>query len=158
MKKLVIIILATLLVGGGYYLYTKSQPTSFTTISSKETTAPARPAELNGTVVSIEGNEVVIANEIGRVILSDEEQAAKKAAMQKMSDSERQAAKAQESQQYETTNVTVIVPVGVPITKGTGDGSGNSVLTDLSSLTKGTYVSIWTQSEGIAEYVKIKGI
>jgi len=156
MKNIIIAIVILGISLGGYYIYSNNQVTPATT-SNTSAVAPTRVPEINGSVISIEGNEIIVANELGRVILSDEEQAKKKAEMQKMSEDQRKAAKDAENQQYKTENITLILPVGIPIVKGTGDGSGNIVTTDLSSITKGVYLTIWTNSASEAEYVKIKG-
>lgn len=156
MKNFIIAIVILGISFGGYYIYSSNQGTTATT-STPTTVAPTRVPEINGSVISVEGNEIVIANELGRVILSDEEQAKKKAEMQKMSEDQRKASREKENQQYKTENVTLILPVGIPIIKGTGDGSGNIVTTDLTSITKGVYLTIWTSSTTEAEYVKIKG-
>lgn len=156
MKNIIIAIVVLGISLGGYYIYSNNQ-TSTTTNNATTTVAPTRPPEINGVVMSIEGNEIIVANEVGRVILSDEEQAQKKAEMQKMSEDQRKAAREAENLQYKTENVTLTLPVGIPIAKGTGDGSGNIIATDLTSITKGIYLTIWTSSPGEAEYVKIKG-
>jgi hypothetical protein len=156
MKNIIIAIALLSTILGGYYIYSNNQKTT-TTVSTANNIAPIRAPEVNGSVVSIEGNEIIVANELGRVILSDEEQAKKKAEMQKMSEDQRKAAREAENLQYKTENVTLTLPVGIPIVKGTGDGSGNIIATDLTSLTKGVYLTIWTSSTSEAEYVKIKG-
>jgi len=157
MKIIIYVVIAFAVMGvvfAGYqYLQPKEESTSNTQIS----TNPTRPAEINGKVVSIAGNQIVIANEVGKIVLSEEEQAARKASMQKMSEEERKAAREAEQQNVATENITLIIPVGVPIVMGTGDGSGNTQLTDLASINKGTYLSIWKSGENI-DFVKIKGI
>jgi len=156
MKKTigVVVLLMVIAAGAGIFLTRNNQESS----SQQIMTVPTRPAEITGAIVSVEGNEVIVAKEIGRVVLSEAEQAAKKAEMQKLSEEQRKAAREAESTQYPTENVTLVIPVGIPIVQGTGDGSGNTKLADITSLNKGTYVSIWNNSEGNVEYVKIKGL
>lgn len=153
-KKIAIVTMIVSLIGGGYYWWTKTPDSS--TLNTQ--VAPTRAADITGQIVAVEGNEVIVAKEVGRVILTEAEQAVKKAEMQKLSEEQRKAAREAESAQYPTENVTLIIPVGVPIAQGTGDGSGQSKLVDLSALSKGTYVSIWMVSDGNVEYVKIKGL
>lgn len=157
MNKIIIAVIAILVLGGGYYLYNNNKTSEVDSLSTN-LTAPTRPAEITGYVVSILGNEIVVAKEIGKVILSEQEQAAKKAEMQKMTPEQRSAIKAEESANLATENVKLIIPVGTTIAKGTGDASGIQIEADIAELTKGTYVSIWLDSNQIAEYVKIKQI
>jgi len=157
MKNIIIAIVVLITAVGGYYLYSNSQAAVTPTGNVVTNVTPTRPPEVNGLVVSIEGNEIIVANEVGRVILSDEEQAKKKAEMQKMSEDQRKAAREAENQQYKTENITLSIPVGIPVVKGTGDGNGNITTTDLTSITKGIYLTIWTSGANEAEYVKIKG-
>lgn len=157
MQKILLVIGLLIVLGTGYWWSQKSLDTDKME-SGQTMSAPARPAEITGTVVSVEGNEVILAKEIGREILTEAEQAAKQAERQKMSQEERQAAREVETAQYQTEEITLIIPVGVPIVQGTGDGSGAVALTDLGSLVKGTYLSVWTNSSGSVEYIKIKGL
>lgn len=157
MQKILLVIGLLIVLGTGYWWSQKSLDTDKME-SGQIMSAPARPAEITGTVVSVEGNEVILAKEIGREILTEAEQAAKQAERQKMSQEERQAAREAETAQYQTEEITLIIPVGVPIVQGTGDGSGATELTDLGSLVKGTYLSVWTNSSGSVEYIKIKGL
>ncbi|HBI34217.1 MAG TPA: hypothetical protein DEA43_04740 [Candidatus Moranbacteria bacterium] len=122
-----------------------------------ETTLPTRGAEISGVVSSIEGNEIIIKKEIGAEVLTEEQMAKKKAERQKMSESERQALRASELSNVKTEDTTLTIPVGVPIYKADGTGTGNASKSDLSEIKKGTYLSIWTTASGI-EAVKIKGL
>lgn len=128
-------------------------------IVSKEEnlTTPSRAAEINGVISSMEGNNIIVKNEVGKEILSEEEAAKKKAERQKMTQEERQALRAQEIANAKTEDVTLTVPVGITILKGTADGSGNSVKASYEDLKKGAYVSIWKQG-GSIEVIKIKGL
>ncbi|MFA5994181.1 MAG: hypothetical protein WC823_04435 [Parcubacteria group bacterium] len=126
-------------------------------VSNSQVTTPTRPAEINGVISSMEGNQLVIKNEVDKKILSEEEQAKQKAERQKMTQEERQALKAQETANAKTEDVSIAVPVGVAISKGTGDGSGNSVAATYADLKKGGYVSVWMK-DGQVETIKIKGI
>jgi len=158
MKKIIAPIILILVVVGGYFFYTQ---TSKVNNVSEELltikTSPDRPAEINGLITSVLGNEIKVANEIDRVILTEEEQAAKKAATQKLSPEERAAAREAEKSGLKTEEISLIIPVGIPVVKGSGDASGNVINADIADLSKGIYVSIWTDSSGKIEYVKIKG-
>jgi C4-type Zn-finger protein len=115
-----------------------------------------RPAEINGIISSIEGNSLIIKNEIDKEILSEEDADKQKAERQKMTQEERQALKAAETANAKTEDVSIQIPVGVSIIKGSGDGSGNSIPASFEELKKGIYVSIWIK-DGNVETVKIKG-
>lgn len=126
-------------------------------IEAPDLTTPDRPAEINGLVRSIEGNEMVVANELRVKELSDEEREAQKAQRQSMTQEERQALKAEEAESLETENVTLTIPVGVPIIKGSGKADGTNLLADLSEIKVGTYVSVWLSGDQV-EAVKLKGV
>ena len=158
MKKIIIPIIFILLTVGGFYLYTQSNGSTVISTSSTTKTAPTRPAEINGMITSALGNEIKIANEIDREILTEEEQAAKKAATQKLSPEERAASRQAEKANLKTKEISLMIPVGIPIVKGSGDASGNVIVADIADLSKGIYVSIWTNQSSEIEYVKIKGI
>lgn len=148
-------ILVILIVGGFFYF--KSQPSKNTNVesnsASQKISQPSRQAEINGYIISAEGNEVLVANEIGLKVLTNEE----KAARQQMTPEERQALKAQETKNLEKENVSLIIPVGTTIVKGAGDGSGKNVTAEISELVKGVYVSIWKSGDNI-EFIKLKGL
>jgi len=157
-KITIIIILTVVIVFGSYYIFTKiSNQSSINTSEQSIKTSPDRPAEINGLITSALGNEIKVANEIDRVILTEEEQAAKKAATQKLSPEERAAAREAEKANLKTEEISLIIPVGIPVVKGSGDASGNVINADIVDLSKGVYVSIWTDVSGKIEYVKIKG-
>lgn len=156
MKKIIIILTLAVALGVGYYFYGNSKTNS--TITSTNLISPDRPAEITGYVVSILGNEVVVGKEIGKVILTEAEQAQKKVEMQKLSSEQRSAIKAEESAKLSTENIKLTIPVGTTISKGTGDASGEQIVADIAELTKGTYVSIWLDQNQNIEYVKIKQI
>ena len=122
-----------------------------------EETLPTRAAEISGVISSIEGNEIIIKKEIGVEVLTEEQMAKKKAERQKLSESERQAMRASELSNVKTEDTTLTIPVGVPIYKADGTGTGKALKSDLSEIKKGTYLSIWTTASGI-EAVKIKGL
>lgn len=160
MKKIFVILIVLIIVGiGGYFYYQSSAKGENAQLTTSVTlSAPTRPAEITGYIVSALGNSITIAKEIGKEILSEEEQAAKKAKMQSMSPEERQTARQEETANMTTEDTEVTIPVGVPVVKGTGDASGNVVSADIADLAKGVYVSIWIDQSGNVEYVKIKGI
>lgn len=163
--KYTLIIIAVALIGLiGYGLVSRDSQSTVTDLESlevsiaKTTLTPSRPAEINGTVVTAEGNVLVVANEVGKELLTEEEKEAKKAAMQNMTQEERQAARQQELEGIETQDIEIIIPVGIPILKGTGDASGENTHAEISELAKGSYVSIWVTDENTPEFVKVKGI
>ena len=157
MKKIVIPIIIVLIAIGSYYFYSQTNKTGNVSDLSTTKTSPDRPAELNGLITFALGNEIKLANEIDKIILTEEEQAAKKAATQKLSPEERAAAREAEKINLKTEEISLSIPVGIPIVKGSGDASGNVVTADIADLSKGVYISIWTDTSGKIEYVKIKG-
>lgn len=161
-NKLIFLVVILVLSGVGFFVY-KNENTSTSNVivgseSSTVSSQPERPSEINGTVVSILGNEVVVANEFDKVQLTEEEQTAKKAERQNMSPEERAALREEEKITVPTEEVSLIIPVGVSVVKGTGDATGGIMEVDISEITEGTYVSIWTNTDGQVEYVKIKGV
>lgn len=118
---------------------------------------PARAANINGTISSIEGNEIIIKKEIGGEVLTEEQMAKKKAERQKLTENERQAMRVSEVSSLKTEDVKMTIPVGTAIFKADGTGSGVVVKSELSEIKKGTYLSIWTNENGV-EAVKIKGL
>lgn len=153
MKNIIIALVLLSVVGGGYWFYQSNQTTP-PSVNSGTTVpiSPSRMAEINGYVVSVAGNEVVIANEIGLKEVTEEERLHR----QKLTQEERQALKAAESANVTKENITLVIPVGVTLAKGTGDASGKNLTADLSEIKKGIYLSVWkTDSE--VEFVKLKG-
>jgi len=152
MKNIVIIIALLSVVGGGYWLYLSSQTKVVTVTSNSNLVSPTRLAEVNGYVTNIAGNEIVIANELGIKVITEEERLRR----QKLTQEERQALKASESANLTKETVNITIPVGVTIVKGSGDASGNNLPAELSEIKKGVYLSIWKSGEEI-EFVKLKG-
>ncbi len=140
-------------VGAYYVLGSKTNNTSASSTTEESPASPTRLAEINGYIVSAEGNELLIANEQGVKEVTAEERARR----QKLSQEERQALKAQESANLTKENVTVIIPVGTVIVKGSGDASGTNVKAQMSEIVKGVYISIWKSGESV-EFVKLKGV
>ncbi len=121
---------------------------------------PNRIAEVYGKVKSIQGNVVLIA-EMQRqqtgTELSDADKAKRQAEMQALSAEERQKLLA--SQEVATgKNITVTVPVGIPI-KVRGTGSNGPTVQDgtIASIKVGSVVNIWTEKSdpATAEYMSI---
>ncbi len=144
-----------MLVGLGAYalLSKKNNTTSESTTSIIALSSPTRLAEVNGYVLSIEGNELIVANELGVKEVTEEERARR----QKLTQEERQALKAQESANLKKENVTITIPVGTTIVKGSGDASGTNVKAQMTEIVKGVYVSIWKTGDSV-EFVKLKGV
>lgn len=118
---------------------------------------PSRPAEINGTIASMEGNQLVVKNEVGREVLSDEEREKRKEDRASMTQEEKQAARAQEMEAVESEDVLVNVPVGTLMIKGTGIGDGGSIKAVFDDLKAGAYISVWMNGDDI-EAIKIKGL
>ncbi len=137
----------------------KSESDQLTDLLSEESevVTPSRPADLNGIISLTDGNKIVIKNEIGLDILSEEEQAEKKEERQNMTQEERQALKTEEKENIQTKDISMEIPVGTLIIKGTGDGSGNVMKASFEELKKGAYISVWKSGDNI-ETIKIKGI
>jgi hypothetical protein len=157
MKNILIGLVITSIIGGGifFFITTTKQKTDMkeeNVVSTQSVINPTRPAEINGTLLSVEGNELTIANEIGRVELSEEA----KAARQRMTQEERRALKAQESVSLTKETVILTIPVGTPLVKGSGSGGGENIPATFDEIRKGAYVSIWKTGEQI-EFLKLKG-
>lgn len=139
-----------------YFLNSNQSPASKSTTqspTSNSLTSPDRLAELNGYILSVEGNEIVIANEVGVKEINAEE----KARRQKLTQEERQALKSQESANLTKQNMTITIPVGVTLVKGSGDASGSNLKAEMSEIVKGVYISIWKSGDSV-EFVKLKGV
>jgi hypothetical protein len=158
MKKIIIPIILVLITFVAYYFYTQTKEETIVSESIISKTSPDRPAEISGIITSILGNEIKIAKEINRVILSEAEQAAKKVKMQSLSPEEKAAVRESEKENLETEEISLIIPVGTPLVKGSGEANGEMISADIADLSKGTYVSIWTDGSENIEYIKIKGI
>lgn len=157
MKNLIIgIILLAVIGGGGYYIINSSKSAMQTQLEAGNTgslVSPTRLAEVNGYILSVQGNEITVANEIGVKEVTAEERARR----QKLTQEERQALKAQESANLTKENITLTIPVGITIVKGSGDASGSNVKAEMAEMVKGTYISIWKNGDNI-EFVKLKGV
>lgn len=158
MKK----ILSLLLVGTALVVFSGCTTNTDSSMNAVETleqalVVPDRPAELNGMVRSIEGNEIVLANELRDQNLTEEEKAAEQEKRKSMTQEERQALKAAEMESVETETVTFTVPVGVPVLKGSGLADGTSVNADIAEIQTGSYISVWMNNDEV-EVVKLKGV
>lgn len=125
---------------------------------TQEETLPTRPSEISGLVRSIEGNEIIIANEIKdpALALTEEEKEAQRADRQSLSQEERQASRQEIAETLETESVTLSIPVGVPVMKSSGNADNTFVLADISEIKAGAYLSIWMNNDSV-EAVKLKG-
>lgn len=121
---------------------------------------PERVAEVYGKVKSIQGNEVLIAEmqrQQSGAQLSEEDRAKRREQMQALSEEERQSLQA--AQEVTTgKNLTITVPVGIPVKVKT-TGTGGTAVEDgtIASIKTGSIVNIWTETEdpATAEYVSI---
>jgi len=120
-------------------------------------TLPDRPADINGVVKSIEGNEIVILNELKEELLTEEERDARQAERQSMTQEERQAIREAEMATVETEQLTLQIPVGVLILTGSGNADESNISAKIADIASGTYLSIWQNEQGEIEAVKIKG-
>jgi hypothetical protein len=157
MKNIIIALVIVLILGiGGYVIFgmpkTGSSPAT-PQMTEQSLLSPERLAEINGYVLTVEGNEITIANELGVKEVTAEERARR----QKLTQEERQALKAQESANLTKENVTITIPVGIMIVKGSGAADGTNVKAAMTELTKGVYVSIWKTGDTV-EFVKLKGV
>ena len=154
MKKILVgLVLVFIVVAGAYYVFGPKTKTTVNTLAEGSLVSPTRLAEINGYVMRVEGNELLIANEQGVKEVTAEERARR----QKLTQEERQALKAQESANLTKENVTVTIPVGTTIVKGSGDASGTNVKAQMSEVVKGVYISIWKSGDSV-EFVKLKGV
>ena len=158
MKKIIIPIILVLVAFGAYYFYTQTKEKTAISEPIISKTSPDRPAEISGIITSVLGNEIKVAKEIGKSTLPEEEQEIKKTEMQSLSPEEKAAIRESEKADLETEEVSLIIPVGAPLVKGSGSANGETVSADIADLLKGIYVSIWTDEAGNIEYIKIKGI
>ena len=161
---IIIIVVVALLAVGGYFFVSNNKEDTAKTPSDVQITeqvdlsTPSRPAEINGTVLSVEGNIIVISNEVGKEQLTEEERDVRKKELANLTPEEKQALRKEELDNLETEDIEIIIPVGVTITKGSGDSSGDSVIAEISELEKGIYLSIWQTESNTPEFVKIKGL
>lgn len=156
------IVIAALTVGWVYYYFNFGQGAFSSVTLAQQQGQPVRSAELKGYIRSIEGNELIIINEISTgTELTDAEKAARKAERAQLTQEERRALKGEESATLQKEDVKIVIPVGVMVKKATGDTSGSLVDGDLSEIKEGSYVSIWVQnykeSNHSVEFVKIMG-
>jgi len=157
MKNIIFGLIIAAIVGGGVFYFINSSKkdaeVTVPSVSNQSLTSPTRLAEINGYVTSISGNETTIANEIGVKEVTAEERARR----QKLTMEERQALKAQESANLTKEPVTITIPVGITIVKGSGAADGTNVKVEMSELVKGVYVSVWKTGNSV-EFVKLKGV
>jgi len=120
---------------------------------------PEGRAEINGVVRSIQGNEVTVANEIRDESMeaTEEEKETRQIDRASMTQEEKQAANQAQSTVVETEIVTVMIPVGVPIIKGSGAADGENVVAEMSEIKAGVSISIW-MADGEMVVVKLKGV
>lgn len=176
MKKTVLLVLAVAVLGVGAYFGASALAAGngdtavaggvgaqggSATGSSADPNQPERTAEVKGFVLSIDGTQVSIDRYIKDPSeeLTEEEKAAKKAERAQLSQEERQALKAAENAALETEQVTVTIPVGVPIVQMVSEGdtpvAESATLADIRS---GMEITVWTDggTDGSnAEYVKL---
>ena len=126
-------------------------------VQNNSLSVPSRAPEINGVVVAVEGNKVTVKNEIGRKPLTAEEQAKRRAERQKLSPEERRALRERETANLKTEKVTLTVPAGTVIVKGSGKGDGSSVKASFSDIKPGVYISAWMNGDQV-EAIKVKGI
>ncbi len=121
---------------------------------------PNRVAEIYGKVKSIQGNVAIIA-QMERVQtgaqLSDADKTARQQQMQSLSDEDRKKLLA--SQEIMTgKNITITIPVGIPVKVRVSNSKGQSVEDgSISSIKPGSIVNIWIDSSdpSLAEYVNV---
>jgi uncharacterized membrane protein len=159
MKKILPVLIGLVVLGVGAFVYfnnSKTEQQSQVSTEGENIATPDRPAEINGVIKTIEGNEVIVLKELKEAI-SEEERLVRQEERQNLSQEERQALRQEELDTVETESVTLIIPVGVPIVKGSGTTDGTNVAAKLTDLVSGVYVSIWLNNNE-PEMVKIKGL
>lgn len=153
----IIIALSFIVISGCGNDQSESEQLSDILNETETISTPSRPADLNGIISVAEGNKITIKNEVGKEILSEEEQVEQKAERQAMTQEERQALRTEEKAEIDTEDVSLEIPVGTLIIKGSGDGSGDVIRATFEELKKGSYISVW-KNDDVMEVVKIKGI
>lgn len=165
MKKILIVLLiGGLTLGlagcsGGASQTATGQSGTSQTATKPDPNQPDRMAEVYGKIKSVEGNVIIVAETQrpqGGTEMTEEEKAKQREKMMSMSEEERK--KFMESQQAPTgKNITVTVPVGVPVKIKSAGITGPKISEGaLSDLKPGKVVSIWVEKDGAtAEYVSI---
>lgn len=117
-------------------------------------------AEVYGKVKSIQGNVVLVAamqRQQTGAELSEEDKAKRREQMQSLSEEERKNLQA--AQEIMTgKNITITVPVGIPVKVKASGASGTAVEDGIiASIKAGSIVNIWTETGDLAtaEYVSI---
>ncbi|MEF2175638.1 MAG: hypothetical protein V3575_04145 [Candidatus Absconditabacteria bacterium] len=124
---------------------------------------PERKIDIYGKVVSQEGNEITISQvDSSKDPTFNMTPAEKKKYMQSLDESTRMALK-EEINNAVLGQVKVIIPVGIPMSKKTAQGSDAPVEEgSLSDIKLGGYLSIWLdnsiENQKVAEFVKISFI
>ncbi len=124
---------------------------------------PSRAAEIRGTVKAIEGDKLVVARakDDPMANMTEEQLAARREQMLKLSFEERQAKRQQELQGLQTEDVNVTIPVGVSILKAMSGASqpGDGEESSLENIRVGSSLVIWTEGgktdNAVAEFVRI---
>ena len=159
MKKIILLLLI-IIAGIGLVVFltsNNSKDQATTVIQNKTEELPDRPAEINGVIRSVIGNELIIANEIKDQNLTEEEKEAQKLERANLTQEERQALRQEGAIAIETESVTLIIPVGVPVLKASGTGDGSLINAEFVEIKSGSYVSIWMNNDE-AEAIKLKGV
>ncbi|OGY85631.1 MAG: hypothetical protein A2319_02605 [Candidatus Kerfeldbacteria bacterium RIFOXYB2_FULL_38_14] len=160
-KKKIIVLIAiiggVILIGGGVvwgFIYQRMQQAGSIAAIGDGVSAPSRAAEINGPIVSIVGNELVVNNIIGGP--SEEEKKELQKKMLTASAEEKQAFKESMLAKMQKEPVTIIIPVGITITKDELS-TGNPVPTSFSDLQPNKTVSIWLTTDKKVEAVMLRG-
>ena len=167
-KKILIIGGVLVLAVGGYFIgESLSGPTTEsvsddTAVQEVLSMKPDREFDLFGKVVKMEGNIVTIAEiDLSADPTIDMTQDEKKAYMQALPEEERMALK-ELTTSATLGEVTVLIPVGIPMSKKLESGSTSpDVEATLADVTVGGMLSVWFDASvtdrKIAEYVKVSG-
>lgn len=163
-------ILIVVLAIAAYYIgtsLTNNDPLPTTNIAADEVSVvaqkPERKAEVYGKVIKMEGNLVTIsqidlAADPTAEMTTEEKQAYK----QSLSEEERMALK-EVTQNATLGEVTVMIPVGIPMTKKTAQGpDAPEVEGTLADVSVGSLLSVWIDTtvsdKKVAEFVKISSV
>ena len=167
-KKVLIIVGVLVLAIGGYFAGQSfsggaSEPVSDnTSVEEVLSMKPDREFDIFGKVVKLEGNLVTIALiDLSADPTIDMTQEEKRAYMQTLSDEERMALK-ELTTSATLGEVTVTIPVGIPMSKKLESGSTSpDVEATLADVSVGGILSVWLdetiEDRKIAQFVKVSG-
>ena len=169
-SKVIIPILIAILAIVAYYIGTSftGQDAASTAVVTTETESvvsqkPDRKPEVYGKVIKMEGNVVTISEiDLSADPTAEMTTEEKQAYKQSLTEEERMALK-EATQNAILGETTVLIPVGVPMTKKTAQGAeAPEVEGTLADVAVGSLLSVWTDAvvtdRQVAEFVKISSV